>query len=259
MDFFEKIEKNPYEELKWNIPERKQGVVNIIGGNAQSFKTEIKVAEFMANTYPIEDVRVVLPDSLKAKLPSLPNFRFLPSTEAGTFAESQKLIDVFNEADYSLVLGDFSKNSVTLRAVSSACRSSEKMTLITRDAVDLVAENEPERVLMNENLVIMGSVAQLQKLFRAVYYPKMLLMSSSLVQVAEVLHKFTLSYLVSIVTLHNGQVLVAHNGIVKAVALEKTGYSPMMFWSGELASKIVGMNLYNPNRFVEATVEALIG
>lgn len=254
MDYFEKIEDNPYKELEWNIPERKQGIVNIIGGNAQSFKTEVKVAEYLAKTFPIEETMVILPDSLKNKLPNLPNLKFLPATDSGSFAESQELVDVFNAADYNLVLGDLSKNSVTLRAVSGACRSSEKMTLITRDAVESVIENGPERVLMNENLIFMASVAQLQKLLRAVYYPKMLLMSSSLVQVTEVLHTFTFSYPVSVITLHNGQVLVAHNGIVKAVALDKTSYSPILFWAGELASKIVGMNLYNPNKFIEASV-----
>ena len=258
MEYFEKLDKHPYEDLKWNVPERKQGIVNVIGGNGQSFRSEVKVAEFLAGAYPLQEVRVVMPDKLKSKLPPLPNFVFVPSTDSGSFAESQELLDVFGASDYNLVLGDLSHNTVTGRAVASACKNAENMTLVTRDAVDLVAENMPERVLMNENIVFMASVAQLQKLLRAVYYPKMLLMSSSLVQVAEVLHKFTLSYPVSVVTLHNEQVLVAHNGVVKAVALSATGYSPMMFWSGEAAARIVGMNLYNPNQFIEATICGMI-
>ena len=123
--------------------------------------------------------------------------------------------------------------------------------------MDLVAENGAERLLMNENLIFFASVPQLIKLLRAVYYPKMLLQSQSLIQVAEVLHKFTLSYPVRIVTLHNEQVLVAENGIVKAVALSATGYSPITIWGGELAAKIVAMNLYNPNSFIKATVTSL--
>jgi hypothetical protein len=110
---------------------------------------------------------------------------------------------------------------------------------------------------MNEKLIIMGSLAQLQKILRAVYYPKMLLLSQSLVQVAEVLHKFTLSYPVKIVTLHSGQILVATNGVVKAVPLEKSGYSPIMIWSGELAAKIVAVNMFSPDRFIDATMTAI--
>lgn len=257
MDYFEKLEKDPYEDLKWNIPERKQGAVNVIGGNAGHFRTEVKVAEFLGAKYPVESVKVVIPNALKTKVPPLDNFAFLPSTEAGSFAESQELLDAFNVADFNLVLGDLSRNKVTGKAVASACAVTEKMTLITRDAVDLVAENGAERLLMNENLILLASMPQLIKLLRAVYYPKMLLMTQSLVQVSEVLHKFTLSYPVRIMTLHNGQILVAENGMNKAVALELTGYSPIAFWSGELAAKIVAMNLYNPNNFIKATISVL--
>lgn len=254
MVFFEKLEKNAYEDLKWNIPERKQGIVNVIGGNGQRFRDEVKVAEFLGANYPLQEVKVVVPEALRGKLPDLPNFVFLPAVESGSFDESQGLIDAFGASDYNLVLGDLSKNAVTGKAVASACRNAEKMTLITRDAVDLLAENSPERWLMNENIAIFASVMQLQKLLRAIYYPKMLLASQSLVQVSEVLHKFTLSYPVGVVTLHDGQILVAKDGTVKAVALVSSGYSPIMFWGGELAAKIVAMNLYNPSQFIPATV-----
>lgn len=257
MDYFEKLEKNPYEDLKWNIPERKQGTVNVIGGNASHFRTEVKVAEFLNAEYPVESAKVVMPDALKSKLPPLPDFVFLPSTETGSLAESQELLDTFNTADFNLVMGDLSRNKVTGKAVTSACHFAEKMTLVTRDSVDAIADSGAEKLLMNENLIFLASMPQLIKLLRAVYYPKMLLQSQSLVQVAEVLHKFTLSYPVRIVTLHNGQVLVAESGNVKAVALETTGYSPITFWGGELAAKIVALNLYNPNNFIPATVCAL--
>ena len=69
MDYFEKIENNPYEDLYWNIPEQKQSAVNVIGGNGQSFRTEVKVAEYLAGNYPVETVNTVLPETLKNKLP----------------------------------------------------------------------------------------------------------------------------------------------------------------------------------------------
>ncbi len=258
MDYFEKLDNNPYQDLKWNVPEQKWGLVNIVGGNKQNFKTEIRIAEYMIGAYPIKEAWVIFPDVLKKDLPNLPNFKFLPATETGSFAESQELIDVFNAADYNLVLGDLSRNSITGKAIASAVKSSEKTTLITRDAVDLLADNTPERWLMNENVVIIASVMQLQKVLRAVYYPKMLLASSSLIQVAEILHKFTLSYPVSIVTLHSGQVLIATRGVVKSVALEKTNYLPINVWNGEMAAKIAGMNLYNPSDFIGAAIAAIV-
>lgn len=255
--YFEKIDTMPADDLLWNLPEQKQGVVNIVGGNVQKFRTSTKVGEYLASNYPIKTVNLVLPDALEGKLPPLDNFVFLPSTEAGSLAGGD-LAEAIAAADYNLIIGDLSKNTITGKAVASACESSDRPLLITRDSVDLVAENGPERLLMNERLIIMGSLAQLQKMLRAVYYPKMLLLSQSLVQVTEVLHKFTLSYPAKIVTLHNGQILVAVNGTVKAVPLDKSSYSPIMIWSGELAAKIVAVNMFNPDRFIDATVTAIL-
>lgn len=258
MDYFEKIEENPYKDLFWNIPERKQGSVNIIGGNSHNFRAEVRVAEFLTSKYPIEAISLVLPDALENRLPAMPNFAFMPSTESGSFTDSQELTNKFNASDFNLVLGDLSKNTITGQAISQAIKSTEKMTLITRDSVDLISDNNPDRLLMNENLIFFASLMQLQKLFRAVYYPKMLLASQSLIQVVEVLHKFTLSYPVTILTLHNGQLILAMAGTVKAVPLDKTGYSPIEVWSGELSAKIVAMNLYNPSDITKATISALI-
>ena len=256
MEYFEKIEKNPAEDLCWNIPERKQGIVNVIGGNGQNFRIVVKVAEYLSGNYPVEAVNMVLPEILKNKLPSVENFRFLKATENGAFS-GEGLIEIMNEGDFNLIIGNLSKNTITGKAVVSACESSEKPVLITRDTIDLAVENSPEKLLMNENMIVFGSMTQLQKLLRAVYYSKMLLLSQSLVQVVEVLHKFTLSYTIGIVTLHNEQILIAKNGKVVAIPFDESGYSPMSFWSGDEAAKIVALNLYNPNDFINATIAAI--
>ena len=256
MNYFEKIEQMPANDILWNMPERKRGAVNIIGGNAQSFRAPVKIAEYLSSNYPIETVNIVLPDVLKNKLPPLDNFRFLPSTTAGSI-DGAELIDAMETADFNLIIGDLSKNAVTGKNITSACESSAKPLLITRDTVDIVAENGPEKLLLNENLIIMGSLAQLQKILRAVYYPKILLLSQSLIQVADVLHKFTLSYPISLTTLHSGQILVAKNGVVKATSITNSGYSPIMLWVGEMAAKIVALNLFNPNNFITAALAAI--
>lgn len=282
MDYFKKIEENPYADLYWNIPEIKQGSINVIGGNGQSFRTPVKVAEFLAGHYPVHTINTVLPDVLQGRMPAVEGLIFGKSTDTGSFANGEELAKIMQGADFNLLVGDFSKNTVTARAVvsaingdavksmpdlngrttgtsmvgakGSASQSSDLPLLITRDGVDIVAEYQPERTLMRENLILLASLPQLQKLLRAVYYPKMLIMTQSLVQVVEVLHKFTLSYPCKIITLHLGQILVASDGAVVAVPVEKSGYSPLMVWGGELAGKIVALNLYNPNQFMKATV-----
>ncbi len=258
MDYLERIDHIETEELLWNVPEQKKGAISIVGGNIHSFRTSVKTAEYLTGQYPIKDLKVVLPGALKTKLPPLDNLVFLKSTESGTFLSDKELKAVLNEADSNLVVGDLSKNSVTTKAFCEACQDLKKPTIITRDAVDLLVEGKTEQILMNENIVLMGSMAQLQKIFRAVYYPKVLLLAQSLIQVAEALHKFTLSYPVSIITLHSGQIIIVKNGKVNVVPLEKTDYSPLSIWSGELAAKIMALNLYNPNNFLKATVAAII-
>ncbi len=257
MEYFEKHNENPYGDLAWNIPERKQGVVAVVGGNAQSFRAPIKIAEWLEANYPVEAVRMILPDALEPKLPPLPNIVFVKSTESGSVAETADLLAAIEDADYGLIVGDLSRNAVTAKAVTEACGRSATPLLMTRDAVDLLVSEARESILMNENLILFASMAQLQKLLRALYYPKMLTMTQPLTQVAEILHKFTLSYPIKIITLHNGQILVAQNGDVAATPLESSGRSPITIWDGELAAKIAAFNLYNPANFLRATICAL--
>lgn len=257
MDFLEKVE-TANENLFWNIPETAQGRISVVGGNLQSFRTPVKIAEFLSAKYPVQQVNLILPDVLRNKLPSLPNLTFLKSTDSGSLADAEEILAAMNEADFNLMIGDLSKNSITGKAITEALRSMEAETLVTRDAVDLLSENLSESVLLNEKIIIMASMVQLQKIFRAVYYPKMLMLSAPLMNVAEALHKFTLSYPIAIITLHNGQILVAKNGKVKVASLEKTEFSPISFWGGEVAAKIAALNLYNPNNFLEATTSAII-
>ena len=256
MEYFKKIDKNPYEDLYWNVPkEQKMGEVAVIGGNAQSFRTPIRAAEYLSKEFPLKTIRVVLPESLKSKLPPLPDAVFLKDAANGSFAETEGLLKVIDAVDFGLLVGDLSKNSVTGQKIAEVCEKVKKPLLVTRDAVDLLAGRE--KVLMNENLTLMDSLVQWQKIFKGVYYPKVLLTSQSLVQVAEAFHKFTLSYPVNVVTLHDGQILVAKNGNVVVVPLVKTTYSVLTIWNGDLAAKITAINLYNPEKFIEATVAAI--
>lgn len=258
MEFLEKITKNPYKDLYWNIPEeQKKGVVAVIGGNGQSFKTPMKTAEYISAEFPLKETKVVLPDVLKPKLPPLDNLVFLKTTDTGSFSEAEEIKASIENVDFSLVVGDLSRNAITAKIFGEALVASKKPVMLTRDAIDLMTETKLEKLLMRENLIIFGSLVQWQKIFRTVLYPKILQPSQSLVQVAEAFHKFTLSYPTQVVTFHDGQMIIAKNGKVAVVALIQTEYSPLTIWNGELASKILALNLYNPDKFIEATVAAL--
>ncbi len=256
LSYWQKQEAPLYKDLEWNFPERKQGSLNLIGGNSAGFSTEIKIAEFITSRYPIETLNLILPDSLRGKLPPLPNLLFTPSTDSGSFKKSPELNFALEKADFNLFLGDFSKNSETAVAIIDALKSSSVPALLTRDAVDLITA-DAESLLEKDNLIILASLVQLQKLFRSVFYPKMLLLSSPLVPVLEALHKFTLTYPVSLLTFHDQKIITAKNGKIISTDLTKTEYSPISLWDGRLAGKTAALSLYNPNKPLESINAAL--
>lgn len=261
LSYWHKQTQPLFDDLVWNIPEQKTGQVAIIGGNSQNFSTVIRISEFMTQTFPIKTLTTVLPDALRGKLPPLPNLDFLPSTESGSFAKSRQLELAVSSPNASLIIGDLSRNSATAVAISNAIASSDADTpnllVLARDSVDLLT-TEAERWLNRSNTIAIASLVQLQKVFRAIYYPRMILLSQPLVPIIETLHKFTLTYPVTLLTFHQDNIIVAHGGEISTTHLVGTEYSPISLWSGQLASRVTALNLYNPKQSFAATTAAIL-
>lgn len=265
LSYWQKQVKPLFPDLAWNIPEQKTGQINVIGGNSQSFHSVIRLAEFLGHNFPLREVSVFLPDVLRSQLPPLANLTFAPSTSSGSFAKSGELRTSFKTGDFTILAGDFSKNSATAIALSDAITNhlegsnpeSIKPLLLTRDSVDLLAENATE-LLKHPRLSLVASMAQLQKVFRSVYYPRMIMLSQPLLPVVETLHKFTLSYPATILTFHQDQIIIANSGDITTTPIESTPYTPLSLWSGQLAGKIAALNLYNPNQSLKATTAAVL-
>lgn len=254
LDYWKKEQNlKGYDDYKWNIPEQKTGTVALVGGNSQNFASTIKTAEFLGQNFPVNKLNVVLPDALKSKLPPLPDLLFTPSTESGSLAKSGELNTAVANADFAIFAGDLSKNSATTIAVAESIKNADTPAILVRDSVDLLS-TEMSELLEHGGLYLLASMSQLQKLLRAIYYPKMLLLSMPLMQAVEVLHKFTLSFPVTVITFHQEQIIVASDGKVTTLPIAATSYTPLTLWSGELASKIAMMNLYNPGKLLEATL-----
>ena len=259
MDYWKKEAEKLHcaENLEWNFPEQKQGRLGIFGGHSGGFATEVKIAGVVSEKFKfLGEVKNFFPESLKKNFPVMANLEFLPATESGSLKKSAELLEAVKGVDFSLFLGDFSKNSETAIAASEAISECPGGVVVTRDTVDLVS-SEMENLIMNEKLTIVGSLAQVQKVFKAVYYPRMILLSQPLSQVIETLHKFTLSYPLSLMTFHEGFVLVARNGKVYSVALSKTKYSPLTLWSGEVAAKASVYLMFNGTHPVESLLAGL--
>ncbi|MDO4759296.1 MAG: hypothetical protein Q4A30_00715 [Candidatus Saccharibacteria bacterium] len=253
--YWQKQTKPLFEQILWNLPEQATGTLNLIGGNSQNFATIIRSAEFL-NQLNLKSIQVILPDSLSTKLPPITGLKFTESTNSGSFAPSTKLNYFTSSADFNLYLGDFSKNSATTVAIADAIKTQVKPCLITRDGIDLLL-TEFNDLIQQPDLFLVASLVQLQKVFRTIYYPKMLLLSMPLLPVIETLHKFTLSYPITILTLHQDQIIVASQGQIITTALNLTSFTPLSLWSGTLASKVAVLNLWSPGQPLAATATAL--
>lgn len=246
-----------FPNIEWNKPERRDlaGKLGIIGGNKLGF---IAVAESYATalTAGTGTVRALVPDSLRKTIPPvMTDVLFGASNPSGSLAQDA-LADMRALGDWAdsvLLIGDAGRNSETALVYDAFIHDYTKQLIITRDAIDLV-KNNPELLVSRPNTTLVGSFAQLQKLFQGVYYPKMLTFSMQLANLVEALHKFTITYPVTLVTLHRDTVVIAHAG---EVVTQEWG-NAMAIWRGTLATTITSYQLWNPSKPLEAAASALL-
>lgn len=245
-----------FPDLVWSKPEQKQlaGKLGIVGGNKLGFAAASNSFQ-QAIDYGIGEARLLLPDSLKSVMPrNIPDILFAPSNSAGSFSgeASSELKALGDFADATLLIGDSGKNSQTALLFGSFIANYEKPTIITRDAVDLLMQEMPD-ILQKDNVVLITSLAQLQKIFRSTYYPKMITFSIQLTNLVEILHKFTITYPVSIVTFHAEKVVVATAGEVITADIA----NPMSLWSGQYAVRASCQIIWSPQKRLAALATAV--
>jgi hypothetical protein len=102
--------------------------------------------------------------------------------------------------------------------------------------------------------MIVVSLAQLQKLFQAVYYPKVITFSMQLTNLVESIHKFTITYPITIVVLHKDTLLVARHGDVTSTKWD----DPMKIWRGNTATNAAVYWLWNPSKPLESVTASLL-
>jgi hypothetical protein len=261
LDYWKKQAKTPlFENIAWNQPEQKSlgGRLAIIGGSRSGFSA-ISLGLKVAENFGAGEARVLLPDVLQKILPSSPNIVFTDSNPSGGFAKTAAIdmVALADWADAVAVLGDLGKSPETALALKAFLKKNHRPLTIMRDAVDLALPVASEIIAHDQNTLIV-TLAQLQKLFREVYYPKVVTFSMPLAQIVEALHKFTLSYPLTIATFHQGSFLVAKGGDVISTALSDTRYSVLSLWSGEIAVKTTLYQIWNPKKLLEAAATAVL-
>jgi len=200
-------------------------------------------------------VRVLLPDVLRKTIPtSITDAIFGATNPSGSLAKDARteMLALGQWSTGILLIGDAGRNSETAILYEDFLADYSGPLIITRDAVDLT-KNSPQALAERPNTLLVVSFAQLQKLFQSVYYPKILTFSMQLTSLVEALHKFTITYPVTIAVLHKDYLLVAHGGNVTSTEWQ----NPMAIWRGSVATKAAAYWLWNPGKPLEAVTASL--
>lgn len=175
------------------------------------------------------------------------------NTSGGLAADAKNDIKALGEwATSILLIGDAGRNSETAILYDNFVADYKGQLTVSRDAVDLL-KNSSQALVERENTLLVLSFAQLQKIFQAVYYPKMLTFSMQLSNVVEVLHKFTITYPIIITTLHKDHILIAQGGEVVTTPWD----NPMSIWRGQTATRAACYWLWHPSKPIQAIATSL--
>ena len=246
-----------FPDIEWSKPEQKssRGRLGIIGGNKLGF-AGIAESYSTALGTGAGEVRVLLPDCLRKSIPpSMTDVVFAACNPSGSLSRDAMpdLTALGTWASCLLLAGDAGRNSETAIAYSDLIRNYSGPLVITRDAIDLV-KNDSEALVNRENTVLIVSFAQLQKIFQAVYYPKMLTFSMQLLQLVEAVHKFTVTYPVTIAVLHRDTLIVAHGEEVVTTKWE----TPLAIWRGITAARAATYLMWTPSQPLQAIATSLV-
>ncbi|MEI6054223.1 MAG: hypothetical protein WCQ49_02530 [Candidatus Saccharibacteria bacterium] len=251
------IDKPLFPNIEWAKPEQKSraGKLGIIGGNKLGFAG---VAESYSTTIQTGagEVRVLLPDILKKSIPPImTDVIFGATNPSGSLAREalNELNALGDWADSILLIGDAGRNSETTILYEDYINKYKGPLVITRDAIDIL-KNANMTLAERPNTLLFASFAQLQKLFQAVYYPKVLTFSMQLSNLVEAIHKFTITYPMSIAVFHNDILLVASGGEVTSTPFT----SPMDIWRGKTATRAAIYWLWNPSKTLESVTASLL-
>ncbi len=245
-----------FPDIEWSKPEQRSqaGRLGVIGGNKLGF-AGVAEAYTIALKSGVGEVRALLPDVLKKTIPPvITDTVYADTTPSGSLSQDAlaEMRALGGWATGVLLIGDAGRNSETAIAYEQFIESYDGPLTVTRDAVDLI-KNSPRLLVERPNTLIVASFAQTQKLLQGVYYPKILTFSMQLMQLVDALHKFTITYPCTLVTLHRDTIIIAHGGHV--VTQDFT--EPMRIWRGETATRMASYWLWTPGKPLEAITASL--
>lgn len=250
-------DKPLFPDIEWSKPEQKTqaGRLGIIGGNKLGF-AGVAEAYSVALKAGVGEVRVLLPDVLKKSIPQImTNVIYSPTNISGSMTKDaiteMKALGAWSTG--ILLIGDAGRSSETAILYENFISDYAGPLTITRDVIDLIKSNN-QAIVERPDTLLVASFAQLQKLFQSVYYPKVLTFSMQLTNLVEALHKFTITYPISLTVLHKEMLIIASDGEITTTPWTDA----MRIWRGNTAANAASYWLWNQNKPLESVTASLL-
>lgn len=250
-------DKPLFPELEWNKPERRDqaGRLLLVGGSTHALSAPA-LAYAQAKSSGIGDVKIVLPSKTKGLIDKKTvDAVFLSSTPSGEFAQDDinELLEYSLWADTLLLTGDVGKNSQTSILLEELLRSFTGITVVTKDSIESLF-SATKLLFEREKTTLVVSFNQLQKLLQNYEYKSSLSSTMGIVQLVEFLKLLTEETAATIITLHNAQLVAAHDG---KVTTTKTDDKISDNWPLEIASKTVCYQTWNPKDSLKSATQSI--
>lgn len=260
MDYFIKqLASEPlFADLLWSRPENRlhAGKLLIISGSAAGFAVAGQ-AYIIAEKTGAGTVRVLLPELLRKQVPKEVQFEleFAPSVAHGSFAKKalSELLMHAHWADAVLLPGGIGRNSETSVLLDQFIQKHPGLVVIAEDALDVFMQT-PKTLFERDATVVVADFSQLQKMWHKLVGGESVITFDSPLQVfAEQLHKLTTDYSASVITLHQGSLVVASGGQVSVTATSQ------QIWRVETAAHAAVWAMQNPTKLFEALTTSVLG
>ncbi len=259
MDYWLKQTKdNPlYPDLEWEKPEQRdlRGRLLIVGGNLHSFAAPAQAYSATIDR-EVGYARVVMPDALKKTVHRLmPEVEYAQSTASGSFSikSFEQIMWQAQWAQAVLLPGDLGRNSETAVMLEKLISALSLPIVLTRDALDYFTNN-PKPVVDRPQTLLVGSFAQIQKLFSSSKHPVPLTFDMPLAKLVEQLHAFSTTHSCMILVKHLTILAVASGGTVITTPSEE---EPEI-WRLDTATRALATWLQHPLKPMESFANSII-
>ena len=213
----QQADKPYFEDLVWSKPENRQhsGKILIVGGNKHSLMAP-GIAYLSTMKAGAGTAHVLLPDAVRKTIgKSFDEGEFAPSNPSGSFSKNAlgQVLDSADWADAVLLAGDFGRNSETAILLEDVIDKYSGSLVIGEDGLDYFV-SDIGKLTNRDNVVIVASFSQLQKMTRAGMPSVIVQHSMSLQALVGLLNSWSRETKVKLLTYHNGNLIYADGGLV---------------------------------------------